>query len=309
MSLRLTARRLAATSGIPMECSRALAWRRLTVVSSQITISHTAADKLSDGTIMQQSGSLPTTAGEPDLDNLVESEARQAIPKSGLFFEDYGDLPTLTDDMDEAKRDIDVYGYALWADALTPVQIDALAARIVEQHEAEMEASGALDKPDGVTGNVNSIPNKGTEFTDLLVHPEATELLTYILGEQYQLSTGFVKIVKPGAKAELLHTDQWWSAVPQRRVHGQEAQPPIRSGSITRELAYTADWHTGDNGDGPGTVSYSESLACEFSLAFTVSPMCVPNVRDRSPTLRSQPGFVLHLRLYSREWSVSSTMI
>jgi ectoine hydroxylase-related dioxygenase (phytanoyl-CoA dioxygenase family) len=178
------------------------------------------------------------------------------FPEGGLFVSDYSTLPTLTNDMAQAKRDIDIYGYALWANALTEEQVTKLSARIIEQHEEET-AQGKLDfDPGPTTGNVGSIANKGEEFTDLLVHSEATELLTHILGQQYHLSTGFVKIVKPGAKAELLHTDQWWSAVPQKRIHGQEAQPAVRAGSITREIAYTADWHAGDNGNGPGTVSY-----------------------------------------------------
>jgi hypothetical protein len=58
------------------------------------------------------------------------------------------------------------------------------------------------------------------------------------------------KIVKPGAVAETLHTDQWWLPPPQIRERGPgaaESQPEVRTGSITRELAYTAAMHSGDN--------------------------------------------------------------
>ena len=48
----------------------------------------------------------------------------------------------------------------------------------------------------------------------LLTHPDATELLSHLLGEHYNLSTGFVKIVKPGAEAEALHTDRAPTAAP-----------------------------------------------------------------------------------------------
>eukprot|EP01045_Picozoa_sp_COSAG04_P002389 COSAG04_NODE_86_length_27446_cov_79.885046_28_plen_258_part_00 len=116
----------------------------------------------------------------------------------------------------------------------------------------------------------------------LLTHPEATELLSHLLGEHYNLSTGFVKIVKPGAEAEALHTDraptaapphplpaghsppapapaltvrvpapaEWWFPPPQVRERGPsavESQPEIRTGSITRELATTPALHSGAN--------------------------------------------------------------
>ena len=60
-----------------------------------------------------------------------------------------------------------MYGYCLWANALSEEQTDALSARIIEQHEAETEAGVGFGS--GTTGNVGSIANKGTEFTGLLV--------------------------------------------------------------------------------------------------------------------------------------------
>ena len=102
-----------------------------------------------------------------------------------------------------------------------------------------------------------------------MTHPEATELLSHLLGEHYNLSTGFAKIVKPGAVAETLHTDQWWYPPPQIRQRGpgaEEAQPEVRAGSITRELAYTPAMHSGDNlvtpvaGEGAGTSENTSAV-------------------------------------------------
>lgn len=143
--------------------------------------------------------------------------AVEALP-SLLFFPELtrADLPTATSDMVQAKRDIDIYGYAIWSDALTAAETRALALRIVAQAEAEVrEGLVAGEDKDGTPKtvmSVSSVVNKGDEFAKLLTHPAATEMLTHLLGEHYNLSTGFAKMVMPGAVAETLHTDQWWCA-------------------------------------------------------------------------------------------------
>ena len=85
------------------------------------------------------------------------------------------------------------------------------------------------------------------------------------------MGAGFAKIVKPGAIAETLHTDQWWYPPPQIRQRGPgaaEGQPEVRAGSITRELAYTPAMHAGDNlvtpvtGEGAGTATFQFIPPC-----------------------------------------------
>ena len=189
-------------------------------------------------------------AAEEQSGAVVEQQQEDA---QLLFFPDLtaADLPQPTNDMAQAKADLDVFGYAIWADALPEAEVAALARRIVAQAEAERR-EGLVPDVDKAVLSVSSIVNKGTEFAPLLTHPVATELLTHMVGEHYNLSTGFAKLVKPGAVAETLHTDQWWLPPPQERARvgdrrAQARQPPIRAGSITRELAYTPEWHSGDN--------------------------------------------------------------
>ena len=193
-------------------------------------------------------------------------------------------LPALTNDMTQAKRDIDVFGYCLWANALSEDDIAAMARRLVAQAEAEVR-DGLVQ--DGATHFIGSIINKGQEFEPLLTHPEAEELLTHLLGEHYNLSTGFAKIVKPGAVAETLHTDQWWLPPPQIRERGPsavESQPEVRTGSITRELAYTAAMHSGDHvatiaaedGSSPRAVSFIPACVANQAL-FCVSDFTETN--------------------------------
>eukprot|EP01043_Picozoa_sp_COSAG02_P008996 COSAG02_NODE_298_length_25350_cov_48.266999_29_plen_427_part_00 len=201
-------------------------------------------------------------------------------------------LPALTNDMAQAKRDIDVFGYCLWANALSEEEISTMARRLVAQADAEVRDGLAKD---GATHFIGSIVNKGEEFEPLLTHPEAEELLTHLLGEHYNLSTGFAKIVKPGAVAETLHTDQWWLPPPQIRERGpgaMESQPEVRTGSITRELAYTTAMHSGDHvatiadrdGGSPRTVSFIPPCAANQAL------FCVSDFTETNGSTLLVPG-------------------
>lgn len=202
-------------------------------------------------------------------------------------------LPALTNDMAQAKHDIDVFGYCMWANALSEDEIAAMATRLVSQAEAEVRDGLAKD---GATHFIGSIINKGEEFEPLLTHPEAEELLTHLLGEHYNLSTGFAKIVKPGAVAETLHTDQWWLPPPQIRERGPagavESQPEVRTGSITRELAYTAAMHSGDHvamiagedGGSPRPVSFIPMCAANQAL------FCVSDFTENNGSTLLVPG-------------------
>ena len=141
------------------------------------------------------------------------------LPTGGLFVNDYTRLPSLTNDMARATADIDEFGYCIWRDAISHPERRAMARRLWAQSQAEERVGLVSDSAIKQNARfISSIINKGEEFEPLLTHPVATELLTHMLGEHFNLSTGFAKILMPGAKAETLHTDQWWSAPPQKRV-------------------------------------------------------------------------------------------
>jgi hypothetical protein len=127
-------------------------------------------------------------AAAESAETAVEAESDA---EAELYFfpgSDRSILPSLTNDMAQAKRDIDVFGYCLWADALSEEEVATMAKRVVAQAEAEVREGQAKD---GATHFIGSIVNKGEEFEPLLTHPVATELLTHMLGEHYNLSTGF----------------------------------------------------------------------------------------------------------------------
>ena len=166
------------------------------------------------------------------------------VPTSGMFFEDYDILPRLTNDMAVAKSDLDRFGYCLWRDAIDAEHVGRLCRRIVQQAEAE-QREGLVKDPEAAAHFMSCVINKGEEFWPLLTHPEATELLSHLLGEHYNLSTGFVKIIKPGAEAEALHTDRAptapfsWPPAPAPALTGAGRQsggsPLPRSGSEAQQ--------------------------------------------------------------------------
>ena len=151
-------------------------------------------------------------------------------------------LPQPTTDLTQAKADIDEFGYCLLANAIADDYRAALLERVQEQAEAEKQLGlafedggakqqwGAFRDADGrireeafraENGGVNQrvwmLVNKGKIFLDLLATPQVNELVGYVLGEEYLLSSYTANIAKPGGVAMNLHTDQWWMPEPASR--------------------------------------------------------------------------------------------
>lgn len=164
------------------------------------------------------------------------------------------DLPRPTTDLEQAKADLDRFGYCLLADALPAPQLGALRTRLEEQAHAEREAgvgyfdgaSGqnwgsfrdaagrlraeAFDAAHGINQRVWMLVNKGQAFVDLLSHRLARALVGHVLGEHYLLSSYTANIANPGGEPMKLHTDQWWMPAPTRRE-----RRPLPAGSIRRD--------------------------------------------------------------------------
>ncbi|MEM7284357.1 MAG: phytanoyl-CoA dioxygenase family protein [Pseudomonadota bacterium] len=160
-------------------------------------------------------------------------------------------LPTLTKDLNHAKADLDMFGYCLIADALSPAEVETARTRLLEQATAENQRG--LSFRDGgpnqrvvddygkvmenafteASGGVNQrlwmLANKGPCFRDMIVHPLADELVGHILGNEFILSTMSANIAKAGGVRMGLHTDQWW--MPQPIKPGSDYQ---RASEISR---------------------------------------------------------------------------
>jgi ectoine hydroxylase-related dioxygenase (phytanoyl-CoA dioxygenase family) len=120
-------------------------------------------------------------------------------------------LPALTTDLEQAKADLDTYGVARVADALTPEQVEALRTRLVEQAAAERAAGLAFLEYDGANQRVWNLPSKGKGFRDLLTAPVVRSLVRHVLQGDYCLSSHTANIAGPGGSAMVLHSDQGFS--------------------------------------------------------------------------------------------------
>jgi len=159
--------------------------------------------------------------------------------------------PRLTTDLDQAKADLDRFGFCLIADALSPDEVETARRRLVEQAAAEDERGlsfrdGGPDQKivddfgrltedaftarnGGVNQRVWMLVNKGQCFRDMIVHHLTDELVGHVLGDEFIVSTHSANIAKPGGVRMGLHTDQWWLPQPVR-----PDAPTVRASEITR---------------------------------------------------------------------------
>jgi hypothetical protein len=122
-------------------------------------------------------------------------------------------FPQPTEDMDQAKKDLDDWGYALVKNAISQDEVKSLYARLKEQAVEEAEAGvaqfdGSSPGVDlGPNQRVWCIANKGQEFLDLLENPVIDEFLP-ILGNDVILFSYNAYTVREGNSPMLLHYDQ-----------------------------------------------------------------------------------------------------
>jgi len=139
-------------------------------------------------------------------------------------------MSELTDDLAQAKSDLDRFGYCLIAQALTLDRVAVARQRLAEQARAEMQQGlsyhdggerflderGRVGMTPGPNQRLWMLANKGECFRELIVHPLVDELVGHVLGTQFILSTGSANIARPGGARMGLHTDQWWMPQPVR---------------------------------------------------------------------------------------------
>ena len=123
------------------------------------------------------------------------------------------ELPSLTEDLETARKDLAVWGYAMIANALTAEQVRECRERLRSQAAAE-EAAGIGHFDNGelkLNQRVWNLVNKGEMFRDLLFHPVLRELLPELLGKDYTLSSFTANIAAPGGEPMALHSDQGYT--------------------------------------------------------------------------------------------------
>ena len=190
--------------------------------------------------------------------------------------------PQLTKDRNQAHSDLDEYGYCLIEEALTPKEVETAHTRLVDQAAAEDQLGlsfrdGGLEqkviddfgkiRPDAFSaanGGVNQrlwmLANKGRCFRDMVVHPLVDDLIGYILGSAFILSTLSGNIVKPGGMRMGLHTDQWWMPQPIR-----PGQSTVKASEISRAAVTAFVEPDTSLGISPAVVANTMWMLSDFS--------------------------------------------
>lgn len=120
-------------------------------------------------------------------------------------------LPPLRTNFDAAKADLDEYGVARIADALSVEERLALRDRIEEQAAGERAAGVAFIDGGGANQRVWNLPSKGRVFCDLATHPLVRTMAGHVLEGDYCLSSHTANIAGPGGEAMVLHSDQGYT--------------------------------------------------------------------------------------------------
>jgi ectoine hydroxylase-related dioxygenase (phytanoyl-CoA dioxygenase family) len=173
---------------------------------------------------------------------------------------DLPNLPSPTEDLAKIRSDLDQFGYALLANALSPAEVAAARGRLFEQADAEREAGiGLFDGGASLPNQrVVNLMNKGTEFVELLNHPIIDVIVKEVLGDYFLLGSYTANIAGPGSESQTLHTDQMWMI------------PPNDSHAMGINLAFFLDDVTEENGGTrllPG--SHKGTLRPEHPLVVT----------------------------------------
>ena len=136
------------------------------------------------------------------------------------------DLPEPTTDMMRARRDLELHGYCLVADALTPAELSAVRSRLVDVAAREAASGEATLDSGGANQRVWQLLNRGSEFRKLAEHPIAMEFMRTLLGghvptqadddglPNFLLSNLGSNIAGPGGTPQFVHADQLFVPLP-----------------------------------------------------------------------------------------------
>ena len=147
-------------------------------------------------------------------------------------------LPVPTEDLDQVREDMRVFGYGLVKNALKPQEVETLKEAIRQQAEGEVNAGVAARDggPKAPNQRIWTLINKGPEFLDLLEHPLIDEMVPEFLGEHALIHSYSANIARPGNTPMMLHTDQ------------VAIQPPIRDIAFGMNIMWFLTDVTADNG-------------------------------------------------------------
>ena len=131
------------------------------------------------------------------------------------------DYHHLTEDLEEAKEHLDIYGLALVKNVLSNEEVSEMDVRLTEQfHGEEKNKVGSKVRGDEGLGVESSeedkgsrlvwnLVNKGDCFLKLIDHPKILPLIQHIIGERVCLCSMGAHMNGSGNERMALHQDQW----------------------------------------------------------------------------------------------------
>lgn len=181
-----------------------------------------------------------------------------------------------TADLDKARAQLDAEGYCIVPNVLSPKEIAAIKARLIDQAAGE-DARGVGSHDGGPTRpnqRVFMLLNKGKVFRDLMLHPIIDELMGHLLGPDFLISSLTANIARPGGDNMGLHTDQgyvgFWTPVP-----------------AVANIAWMLDDFTADNG-GTRLVPRSHRFALDGSPRASDKPLTPEQIPTQAHTIGAE---------------------
>ncbi len=120
-----------------------------------------------------------------------------------------------TDDLAQARVDLDEHGICMVAGALSPAERDEVRARLYAAAEEDRAAGRAyVYDNDDANQRVWALIKRGACFELLATHPTALGLVEHLLGRPFLLSNISANITGPGGGRMHLHADQGYVLPP-----------------------------------------------------------------------------------------------
>ena len=107
--------------------------------------------------------------------------------------------------LDQAINEIDVYGFTLVPDVLTPEQIGTLKNALIQSAERKGEAG--FENRGGASMLVRNLPTLDPAFFQVIDHPVILPLLEHFLAQSLILGSLSARIVRPGDGLQNFHSD------------------------------------------------------------------------------------------------------
>lgn len=189
-----------------------------------------------------------------------------------------------TGDMNQLRKDLDEFGFAVLAAALTPAATQQLSIRAIDQAKAEAEVGVAAPGADG-RQEIRTCLNKGVEFVELLLEKRAQHLVEHILGEEFLLSSATTSVpVAPTSGEEQLGVTQWWCPQPVHASH-TFSDHTILPGDVSPALASSDGWAAASTEFIAAPVAATVIWACGGASGATATVVPRSHLSGRVPPL------------------------